>query len=430
MRPLRVVMLAQFYPPLIGGEERHVRNLSQALTARGHSVAVATIQQPGLEAFEFDGEVRVHRLRGTVQRVGMLFSEPGRRYAPPFPDPELMLAIGRLAADENADVVHAHNWLLHSYLPLKRRRGPRLVVTLHDLSLVCVQKNAMRAGIPCSGPAVLKCLRCAGGHYGGLKGGLTTAANWISGALERNVVDMFLPVSRAIAAGNRLVESGLPFEVVPNFVADDAGTPQPDGDARVAMLPNGGFLLYVGDLRRLKGVHTLIEGYAMLRNAPPLILIGRRCEDTPQTLPPNVSIFESWPHRAIMQAWGKCLFGIVPSILPEACASVVIEAMASGKPTVATAVGGTPDLVDHGSTGLLVPPGDAPALCAAMATLIDNPDLRRHMATRARLKAKGLTASAIVPRIERIYADVAIHRKSPFNKSNEAGTKIDSMTVD
>src|SRR5215469_5801371 len=169
MRPLRVVMLAQFYPPLIGGEERHVRNLSQALTARGHSVAVATIQQPGLEAFEFDGEVRVHRLRGTAQRVGMLFSEPGRRYAPPFPDPELMLAIGRLAADENADVVHAHNWLLHSYLPLKRRRGPRLVVTLHDLSLVCVQKNAMRAGIPCSGPAVLKCLGCAGGHYGGLK---------------------------------------------------------------------------------------------------------------------------------------------------------------------------------------------------------------------------------------------------------------------
>jgi glycosyltransferase involved in cell wall biosynthesis len=195
------------------------------------------------------------------------------------------------------------------------------------------------------------------------------------------------------------------------------------------MLPNDGFLLYVGDLRRLKGVHTLIEGYAMLRSAPPLILIGRRCEDTPRALPRNVSIFESWPHRAIMQAWEKCRFGIVPSILPEACASVVIEAMASGKPTVATAVGGTPDLVDHGSTGLLVPPGDAPALCTAMQTLIDNPDLCRQMATRARLKAKGLTASAIVPRIERIYADVAIHRTRPFRKSDEAGTKIDSMTV-
>jgi glycosyltransferase involved in cell wall biosynthesis len=429
MDPLRVVMLAQFYPPLIGGEERHVRNLSQALAARGHRVAVATIQQHGLQAFECDGEVRVHRLRGTVQRLGMLFSEPGRRYAPPFPDPELMLAIGRLVADEKADIVHAHNWLLHSYLPLKRRGGPRLVVTLHDLSLVCAQKNAMRAGIPCSGPAVLKCLHCTSGHYGAVKGGLTTAANWISGALERNVVDMFLPVSRAIAAGNRLAESGLPFEVVPNFVADDAGTPQPDGDVHVAMLPNEGFLLYVGDLRRLKGVHTLIEAYAMLRNAPPLILIGRRCEDTPQALPPNVSIFESWPHRAIMQAWGKCLFGIVPSILPEACASVVIEAMASGKPTVATAVGGTPDLVDHGSTGLLVPPGDASALCTAMGTLIDTPDLCRHMAACARRKAKGLTASAIVPRIEQIYADVAIHRKSLFSRSDEAGIKTDSMTV-
>jgi glycosyltransferase involved in cell wall biosynthesis len=414
MKAMRIVLLAQFYPPIIGGEERHVRNLAQALAKRGHSVAVATIWQQGLAPFELDGPVRVHRIRGAMQRLGMLFSEGGRRYAAPFPDPELTFHLARIVAEENADIVHAHNWLLHSYLPLKRPRGPGLVVTLHDLSLVCVQKNMMRGSEPCSGPAAGKCLRCARDQYGMIKGAVTVAANWASGLLERRAVDRFLAVSNAIAEGNRLKEAGVPFAVVPNFVADDLGSLCPDDDARIGLLPAEGFLLFVGDLRRFKGVHVLLEAYAMLRAAPPLVLIGRRCEDTPRELPPNVALFESWPHSAVMQALSRCLFGITPSVLPEACASVVIEAMVMGKPVVATAVGGTPDLVDHGRSGLLVPPGDAQALCEAMRVLIENPDLRSKMGGAGAFRAKSLTASAVVPRIEQIYTEVASrNRRSP-----------------
>ena len=407
MSPLRVMLLAQFYPPVIGGEERHVRNLAQALAKRGHSVSVATLWQEGLELFERDGSIKVHRLRGAMQRAGMLFSDRARRYASPFPDPELTFRLGRLAAQENIDVVHAHNWLLHSYAPLKRPQGPGFVVTLHDLSLVCAQKNAMQRGEPCEGPAVGKCLRCAVGHYGLIKGGVTVAANWASGLLERCVVDKFLAVSKAIAVGNRLEQSGVPFEVIPNFVADDAATLRAGEDARVDLLPPEGFLLYVGDLRRPKGLHVLLEAYAMLRDAPPLVLIGRRCEDTPRELPANVKLFESWPHAAVMQAWRRCLFGIAPSILPEACASVVIEAMVMGKPVIGTAVGGTPDLIDGGRSGILVRPGDAQALSRAMRDLIANQELRGLMAAAARVKAKGLTASAVVPRIEQTYVEVA-----------------------
>lgn len=406
MSPLRVMLLAQFYPPIIGGEERHVRNLAQALAKRGHSVSVATLWQQGLDPFEHDGSVKVYRLRGAMQRVGMLFSDGARRYASPFPDPELTLRLACLVAREKADVVHAHNWLLHSYAPLKRAQGPGFVVTLHDLSLVCAQKNAMRGGEPCAGPAIAKCLRCAADQYGIIKGGVTVSANWAFGRLERRVVDKFLAVSKAIAVGNRLEQSGVPFAIIPNFVADDAATLRADDDARLAFLPPEGFLLYVGDLRRLKGVHVLLEAYAMLRDAPPLVLIGRRCEDTPRELPANVRLFESWPHTAVMQAWRRCLFGIAPSILPEACASVVIEAMIMGKPMVGTAVGGTPDLIDHGRTGLLVEPSDTRALCGAMQTLIAHPELRRRMAAASLLKAKGLTASAVVPRIEQAYVEV------------------------
>jgi glycosyltransferase involved in cell wall biosynthesis len=55
---MRILMLAQFYPPTIGGEERHVRNLSMALARRGHDVTVATLQQSGLPNFEMDGACR------------------------------------------------------------------------------------------------------------------------------------------------------------------------------------------------------------------------------------------------------------------------------------------------------------------------------------------------------------------------------------
>ncbi len=387
-----------------------MRNLSIALARRGHSVTVATTWQRGLEESGIDEGVCIRRLRGSMQRVGLLFSDTSRRYAPPFPDPELMYGIRELLLEQRPDIVHAHNWLLHSYLPLKRRKGPGLVVTLHDLSLVCVQKNAMRQGESCDGPAPGKCLRCATHFYGPAKGGVALLGNYLFGALEKRVVDKFLAVSEAIAIGNSLSRARLPFEVVPNFVPDDFGSECPCNDSRLSQLPNDGYLLFVGDLRRFKGVHVLLEAYAMLKNAPPLVLIGRRCIDTPRELPPNVILFESWPHDAVMQAWRNSLFGVAPSILPDACASVVLEAMVVGKPMIATKVGGMPELIDDEMTGLLVPPGDAAALAKAIGRLIGDQKLRRQMSAAAQKKVQSFKASTVVPRIEQIYSDIG-HRR-------------------
>jgi glycosyltransferase involved in cell wall biosynthesis len=402
---MRILMLAQFYPPIIGGEERHVRNLSAALVRRGHTVSVATVWQHGLEEYEVDEGITVRRLRGTLQRCSPLFNDTGRKYAPPFPDLELTFGLRQLASRFKPDIVHGHNWLIHSFLPLKRRSGPRLVLTLHDMSLVCVQKNTMRSGVLCSGPAKSKCLRCAVDFYGPLKGPVAAVGNWTSSALERQTVDKFLAVSSAVAAGNRLADDGLPFEVVPNFVGDDIGTLSERGPTP-EQLGREPYILFVGDLRRFKGIEVLLEAYAMLRSAPPLLLIGRRCPDTPRSLPPNAFILESWPHADVMHAWSRCLFGVAPSVLPEACASVVIEAMAFGKPMVVTDVGGMPDLVDHNATGLVVPPGNAGALSEAMRALIENPNLRASMGNAALRKAEKFKAKAVVPRIERIYEEL------------------------
>ncbi|QIJ73325.1 glycosyltransferase [Methylobacterium sp. NI91] len=403
---MRILLLTQFYPPIIGGEERHVRNLGAALAARGHTVSVATNWLPGEPAVERDGRVEVHRLRGTLHRMERLHTDPQRQHAPPVPDPEMTLALRQLVDEVRPDIVHAHNWIYASYLPLKRPRGPRLVVSLHDYSLVCAKKNYMhRATHLCDGPGLTKCPPCSSQHYGAAKGALVALGTRGLRAAAFRTVDRWIPVSRAVARYSGLERSGMPHEVIPNFVPDDVAS-CPGGDApELKKLPES-FILFVGDMMRLKGVHTLLEAYCRLPNAPPLVLLGRRTADTPDEIPCNVHLLGPWPHPAIMEAWRRCLFGVLPSTGPEACATVIMEAMACGKTLVASDIGGMPDLVDHGETGLLVPPGDATRLAQAMRQIIEDPALRQRLQANGLKRVEQLKASAIVSRIERVYTEV------------------------
>lgn len=399
--PLRILLLSQFYPPVIGGEERHVRNLGAGLAARGHHVKVATQAHVGHAAVESELGMEIHRISGTCQRCTRLFSDPGRRHMPPFPDPGFALALRRLITSFKPHVVHAHNWVVHSFAPLKGFSGAPLVLTLHDYGLVCAKKSLMHRGVPCSGPVLGKCLPCAADHYGVAVGSVTTVANWAMTALSP--VDKHLTVSGAVAELNNLRAQGKPFEVVPNFVPDDVGAPKDAHDERMALLPNEPYMLFVGDLREQKGLHVVLAAYEQIKSRPPLVLIGRPCPDTPERLPAGVRILTNWPHTSVMRAWHRSLFGLVPSISPEACATVVLEAMACGKPVIATDMGGNPDMVDHEQTGLLVQANNAAALAGAMQRLLEDPALRERMGTAALQKVRAFQASSVIPRIEGIY---------------------------
>jgi len=226
------------------------------------------------------------------------------------------------------------------------------------------------------------------------------------GLLLRRIGDMFIPVSRAVARHTALARARVPFEVIHNFIPNDIGAADPGAEARQPDLPGGDYILFVGDVTATKGVHVLLKAYASLNEAPPLVLIGRRCGDAPAELPPNVRLLAPRPHAAVMQAWRDCLFGVVPSTGPEACATVVMEAMACGKALIGTDIGGTPDLIAHGTTGIVVPPGDSAALAAAMERLLDRPDLRADLGAAGAARVEALKARAIVPRIERVYEQV------------------------
>jgi glycosyltransferase involved in cell wall biosynthesis len=403
---MRILMLAQFYPPTIGGEERHVHDLSTELVARGHEVAVATLRHEGAPAFECNQGVRIHRIRGSLQRVSVLFSEKDRQHAPPFPDPEALLALRRIIMYERPDIVHAHNWIVHSFTPLKAWSKAKLVVTLHDSSLVCAQKRFMYHEVVCHGPALMKCLRCTATHYGIAKGVPTTLANWVCGKVERRAVDMFLPVSKAIAEVTQLAAYGVPHRVIPNFVPDDLEQPLSDANPLLSQLPSDNFLLFVGDMTRDKGVEVLLRAHAELRNQVPLVFIGRPIADFSVNLPHNVHVLPSWPHAAVMGAWSRCAIGLMPSIVLDACPTVAMEAMSVGRPIIASRVGGLSDIVVDGENGFLVPPDDWRALREAIQRLLDDPSLRERMGAMAKQRVVKFQARTVVPQIEQVYQEV------------------------
>jgi len=85
----------------------------------------------------------------------------------------------------------------------------------------------------------------------------------------------------------------------------------------------------------------------------------------------------------IPEVLGAADVSVMPS-LNEALSNVLLESMAAGAPVVATRVGGTPEALDDGVTGLLVPPGDAGAITAAVARLLDDRALACRLGRTAR----------------------------------------------
>jgi glycosyltransferase involved in cell wall biosynthesis len=412
-------MVSQFYSPVIGGQERAVENLSTALARRGHHVAIVTLSQDGATASTEQDGLTVHRVRGSFQRLRRLFSDPSRPHLPPAPDPGAMRAFRQIVDLESPDVVHAHDWFAWSAAPVVRQQSLPFLLSLHDYSLVCANKRLIQGEHVCSGPGLAKCVRCAAGSYGRAKGtSIALALRWLSPAVT-SAVDRFLPVSGAVAASARLAARGLPFEVVPNFVPDslfgqsrssigeDEAVPQPH-----TFPPR--YAIFVGDVTRDKGAAVLLAAHRTLGGNLPLVLVGRMLLDEASPPPESVAVWGPQPHALVIEAIQRSQFAVVPSICPETFGLVALEAMALGRPVVAARIGGLQDLVLDGRTGILVPPGDAPALAEAMARLRDHDDLRTYLGQRARSHARTFSESEVVPRVERIYQEVvAAHPQPP-----------------
>src|SRR3954454_2724072 len=335
------MMLAQSIAPIVGGEERVVEDLSRELVARGHDVSIATLQQPGNVTPTEVAGARVHTLRSTSYRITHTHQDTERRHAPPAPDPETVIDLQRVLRRERPQIVHAHNWMVHSYLPLARGSHSALALSLHDYGLICATKRLRRKDHVCSGPAPVKCQLCASEHYGVTRGLVAAFGTRSRESRLRRHVDVFLPVSSTVEELCRMRE-GEVSRVIPNFIGK---LPQaPLDDPRLAQLPDEPFILFFGDVTVDKGAWQLAEAYRMVENPPPLVLVGR-CYIDDLASRPGVHVMGPWPHALAIEALRRSLFSVAPSLWREPFGLVALEAAAAGKPIVASAMGGLRDIV-------------------------------------------------------------------------------------
>lgn len=144
---------------------------------------------------------------------------------------------------------------------------------------------------------------------------------------------------------------------------------------------NEGIVVSIG--RTLRDNETLLA--AARRFRAPLVLVVGKHDKLPETLPPNVELLREIPLEEAQGLMRRAAVVAVPLLPAERSTGqvVVLEAMALGKPVVATELAGTVDLIDSGVDGLLVPAGDAEALAQAVNGLLEKPDEARAIGRAA-----------------------------------------------
>ncbi len=157
------------------------------------------------------------------------------------------------------------------------------------------------------------------------------------------------------------------------------------------------FILSIASHDEWKGLHVLIRAMALLRDRSemvPLVLAG----DGPQRseleqlaaslgLHQQVQFIGYQSRPAVVRLLNECTVFVHPSLF-EPLGIVVIEALACGKPVVATAVDGIPEIVENGRDGILVEPGDARGLAVAICQLLGDATLRERLGRAGRARVK------------------------------------------
>jgi glycosyltransferase involved in cell wall biosynthesis len=417
---MRILLATDHFPPFIGGAHRQARLLAQAMTERGHEVMVVTPWHGGLPPSEQEGRVVVRRVRQLRTVIPRLVRDKRQRHQPPFPDPVTVRDLRKAIAEVEPDLIHSYGWMTFSVAAALGRRRIPLLVSARDYGYFCANRTLLRKGAPCSGPGMLKCLACTGDYYGAPKGWFAALGVYACKPLLKRKMTGLHSVSTYVqevtARELALDGDGRPlFEVtIPSFqteaplepIAEAAGLSQ-----WLDRLPAEPFILFVGAFRKVKGLETLFDAYRLLSDPPPLVLMGTYERDSPADFPPQAVVMTDVPHEAVMAAWDRAMFGVMPSLWPEPLGSTVVEGMLRGRPVIGTSIGGHTDMLDEG-TGVLVPQGDVVALRRAMEDLIDDPNRREVLGAAAAERAHDFVAASVLPRFEQAYEAVIARGQS------------------
>ncbi len=270
--------------------------IARSLAERGHSVHVAAPWYAGAADEPDAAGVRVHRVR-QLRTIVPRLCRPGQRHQPNFPDPVTAVALRRIVRSTRPDVVHAFGGMAFSAALALHGSSTPMVLVARDYGYVCPTRTLVREGSICSGPGVRKCLTCANAYYGPPKGVAAVVGLRVGRPILRRRADVVASVSSYVsdvmAKGFVGPRTTVATAVLPSFrESDDVVAPTDSAIARRLDAIGEPFILFVGALRLEKGIAELLQAYARIDGAPPLVLVGTRERDTPRQLLAGVHIVE------------------------------------------------------------------------------------------------------------------------------------------
>jgi glycosyltransferase involved in cell wall biosynthesis len=203
----------------------------------------------------------------------------------------------------------------------------------------------------------------------------------------------FITVSHSVA--RRAAQGGVAWSkitVIPNFF-DTASI-------RPGVAPAKPTVLFVGPDSPHKGRSVAVAAFNRLAaGTATLMLVG---SDTPVNADGVVNI--GYLHgEELREQYRRATIAVVPAVWPEPCPTVLLEEMAHGLPVIGSRIGGIPDLIEDGSSGLLVPPDEPARLANSMQALLADRELRDKLAAGARERSLKFDTEVVVPQILNVY---------------------------
>ena len=240
----------------------------------------------------------------------------------------------------------------------------------------------------------------------------TKLTNPLTDAVEVNseiggkaiVSDLGVPSNKV-----ELVRSGL------DLAAFSASTKRADIRSELGLNDNHHLVTFIGRLRPVKGVEYGIKAFAVASVQHQNLRIALAGEGEQlgylQDLTSQLGISENVTFLGVRNDLPDLLAATDSVLMPslnEGFPRTAIEAMAAGKPVIATRVGGTPEAIIDGETGILVPAKDVEAMAAALSNLVDDTELQTRLGTAGRARAQqNYSLANYLSRLDRLYQQLS-----------------------
>ena len=361
--------------PSHGGSGVVATELSKQLSKRGHQVHLISFSLP-LRISQRHDNIWFHRVEVSAY--------PLFKY-PPY-SLEVTAMIADVAKNHLLDLVHVHYAIPHGMSAwcaqvMLAEEGIRLpfVTTLHGTDITVVGSEPSMAPVTCF---ILR-------H----SDAVTTVSKWLAEETRR-----FFQVHREL-------------DVIPNFIDTAAFKRRPTPGFRDCLAtPGEKLLLHISNFRPVKNVPDIVNAFAAIQREIPcrLTMVGdgperQHVEQLVRSLGLSARVHFAGTQANVMDFLSVADLYLMASET-ESFGLSALEAMSCGVPVVAYRVGGMPEVIQHGETGLFAEPHDVAGLARAATELLTDPPRQRRMARAARRRAmERFTVGAIVPMYEQVY---------------------------